>query len=253
MKVFISWSGRRSKAAAKALQEFLGALVQQVEFWMSDQDIRSGVRWFEQIGTQLDKSDFGVLCVTASNLESKWMLFEAGALAKSVKKGRVVPLCIDLEPHELTDPLSSFQARKLEREELHRLVRDIYDQAAIKINEGRVETLFNALWDDFFEAISKAKAIDEAAAVHPPRKVDDMVGEVLDRVRDLQRLAELRRGTIEPDATAFEGALKTLDPKREMPDRWKRMAVSAWLVSALRMYDEDRPLFNYDWYKSRTE
>jgi hypothetical protein len=45
MKVFISWSGAQSKAAAHALKEWLPDVIQNLSPWMSDLDIAAGRRW----------------------------------------------------------------------------------------------------------------------------------------------------------------------------------------------------------------
>ena len=44
MKVFISWSGERSKQMAAALKEWLPTAIQYLEPWMSDTDIHAGDR-----------------------------------------------------------------------------------------------------------------------------------------------------------------------------------------------------------------
>jgi hypothetical protein len=51
MKVFISWSGERSKAVAKVLRRRLGNIIQAVDPYMSDQDIDKGVRWFDDVSS----------------------------------------------------------------------------------------------------------------------------------------------------------------------------------------------------------
>ena len=50
--------------------------------------------------------------MTRENLNTPWLLFEAGALAKSMQDGRVVPLLLDLDFKEISGPLSQFQAKK---------------------------------------------------------------------------------------------------------------------------------------------
>lgn len=45
MKVFISWSGTRSKAMANALKEWIPLIVQHAKPFVSDKDISAGDRW----------------------------------------------------------------------------------------------------------------------------------------------------------------------------------------------------------------
>lgn len=82
MKVFISWSGERAKAVARALHEWLPTVIQSLEPWMSDQDISSGQRWNSEISNQLAESNYGIICITPENQIAPWLNFEAGAVAK---------------------------------------------------------------------------------------------------------------------------------------------------------------------------
>jgi hypothetical protein len=84
-------------------------IVQHVQPFMSAHDIESGTRWNDQLAVELERSDFGIICLTWSNRDSPWLVFEAGALAKQFKVARVVPLCIDLFPSEVEGPLAAFQ------------------------------------------------------------------------------------------------------------------------------------------------
>ena len=79
MKIFISWSGPRSKAMAEALKEWLPNVIQAVDPWVSSSDIDAGMRWTPALAEQLQQTQLGILCLTAENLNAPWLLFEAGA------------------------------------------------------------------------------------------------------------------------------------------------------------------------------
>ena len=72
---------------------------------MSDDEIRSGARWSDVLAKSLDETNYGIICVTRENQHAPWLVFEAGALAKRLDSGRVVPLCIDL-PRVMSQDLS---------------------------------------------------------------------------------------------------------------------------------------------------
>src|SRR5688572_18638179 len=110
MKVFISWSGERSKAVAVALREWLPDVIQSVHPWLSSEDIDAGLRWNDEVTRELSQTRFGIICLTAENQTAPWILFEAGALAKTIEKTHVVPYLIGLEPTDVQrGPLAQFQ------------------------------------------------------------------------------------------------------------------------------------------------
>src|SRR4051812_12111371 len=126
MKVFLSWSGERSRIVATALRKWLPDVVQAVEPWMSKHDIGAGSRWSKDIGQVLNDADFGILCLTSENYAAPWLLFEAGALAKRRDEARVVPYLIGIEPSDLpAGPLNQFQAKRATVDDTWDLVQAI--------------------------------------------------------------------------------------------------------------------------------
>jgi hypothetical protein len=204
MRIFISWSGDRSRALAAALHGWLPVVLHYVQPWMSSANIRSGDRWGTEVAQQLDTCDFGILCLTPENLTSAWILFEAGALAKSVSKGRVVPLVLDLDVAEITFPLGQFQARKADEESVRALVRDINKSAPTPLLEQNLEVALTALWPSVRDKIQEIPA---AAEKRPPkRSTEDVLEELVLTVRRLDaRFGELT--TTRPHATAEDQAV----------------------------------------------
>src|SRR5579871_6874540 len=119
MRVFISWSGARSKAVAAALTEWLPGCVQRVQPFMS-KDIDAGRAWSKEIADALAESKVGIIVVTPDNHDKPWLHFEAGALAKTLwvdDNTRVIPYLVGLEPHDIPKgPLNTFQAKKADRD-----------------------------------------------------------------------------------------------------------------------------------------
>lgn len=154
MKVFISWSGQRSKDLANALRNWLPMVLQYIEPWVSDQDISAGERWAQAIAGELDASNFGIICITPENIHSEWILFEAGALSKSMQDGKVIPLLFGLELSDLSGPLSQFQAQKMEESGMKEVVKSINKISATKTSDTIVDQLLPALWPTLQETIA---------------------------------------------------------------------------------------------------
>ena len=146
MKVFISWSGQRSEALATALRDWLPLMLHYVVPWVSNADIQAGERWSIEIAKELEESNFGIICVTKENVNAPWILFEAGALAKSLQDGRVIPLLLDLDVKDISGPLAQFQAKKVGRADVKQVIQSLNAVAAMPISESKLEALLDALW-----------------------------------------------------------------------------------------------------------
>ncbi len=180
MKVFISWSGERSKSLANAIKDWLPLILHYVEPWVSDKDISAGERWAQTIAGELETSNFGILCITPENLSSEWILFEAGALSKSMQDAKVIPLLFGLELSELTGPLSQFQALKVDEQGMLDAAKTINEVSDTKAADTVVEKLFPALWPDFQKRLEKIPAQKAAEKHMRPQKeiLEDLVSQV---------------------------------------------------------------------------
>jgi hypothetical protein len=131
MKLFISWSGQRSKLLAEALHEWMPKVINAIEPWLSSDDIAPGTRWNSEIGNQLENTNFGVLCLTRENLNAPWILFEAGALSKFVNNTNVVPFLLDNGPSEIQGPLAQFHALQVTRGDVSKLLMSMNHAVAV--------------------------------------------------------------------------------------------------------------------------
>jgi hypothetical protein len=149
MKVFISWSGAQSKAIAQALHEWIPDVIQTVEPWMSAADINAGTRWAEELARELQRIRFGIFCMTAQNLTAPWMLYEAGALSRQLRQGRVCPYLFGVGPAQLTPPFSQFQAVSTDKDGTKRLMQAV-NKAGEKsaLSEQRLVKYFENSWPD---------------------------------------------------------------------------------------------------------
>ncbi len=157
MKVFISWSGNNSHKAAEALREWLPLLFQNIEPWLSSSDIMAGMRWANELSENLDGIDFGILCLTQDNLNSPWILFEAGALSKSLQKGRVVPYLIGISPKDLNEsPLSQFQCVSADKKGTKKLLLSIDESLETSTRPiSTLEKVFEKWWPELEENLKE--------------------------------------------------------------------------------------------------
>lgn len=189
MKVFISWSGSQSKSVALALRDWLPQVLQLVDPFVSSEDIDKGAKWNAEISQQLDQSDFGVVCVTRENQHAPWLNFEAGALGKSVERGRVACLLVDLPASDVTGPLDAYQHTLPTLEDLTKLVKSINNAAPNPVRDAVIYALVPKLWDELEAALEAARTAGGTSAVESTRSERDMLGELVELTRDLHRQA----------------------------------------------------------------
>jgi hypothetical protein len=183
MKVFISWSGERSHLLAEALHGWLPLVLHYVKPWLSEADVAAGERWAQAVAKELESSNFGIICVTPENLGSPWVLFEAGALAKSMQGAKVIPLLFNLEFSDISGPLAQFQAKKVEKGGLAEVINSINQSAEQAVPEDRARQLFAALWPEFEKQLEEIP--DEAPTEKHMRPQHEIMEELVTGVRGL--------------------------------------------------------------------
>lgn len=193
MKVFISWSGDRSHALAKALSEWIPLVLYFVKPWYSQSDIAAGQRWGDLIGKNLEDTNLGILCVTQENADAPWLLFEAGALSKSTQVSRIIPLLLDMEAKDILYPLAQFQCSKVGRAGLLEVVHSLNQAAPNSVPSEQVKQLFDALWPQFEKQVASIpKASVPAKHARPQHEV---LEELVTSVRSLARQKTEQNGT----------------------------------------------------------
>ncbi len=159
MNVFISFSGDRSKAVAKALHEWIPYVINDVQPRMSEVDIDKGTRGSMDVANQLKEAKMGIICLTPENLDAPWLHFEAGALSKTVEKTYVCPYLFEVEYNGVKGPLEQFQKTKTEKNDTQNLINTI--NKALESNaldESRLNKTFDKWWP---ELESKLKNIPD--------------------------------------------------------------------------------------------
>jgi hypothetical protein len=191
VKVFISWSGTRSKNIGEAVRKWIPGVLQAVKPYFSPDDIAKGARWSSEIAKELEASRLGLLILTPENLQSTWMMFEAGALAKNLDKSKVCPLLFGLEPTDIKGPLVQFQAARFGPEEMKRVIKMINSELGdASLASEVLESVFTMWWP---RLESEVKALLEAAdeEAEASRSERDMIEEVLELARAMSR--DIRR------------------------------------------------------------
>jgi hypothetical protein len=121
-------------------------VVHQVDAWISGRDINPGQRWALALGHELAQSDFAIICLTSENRQSPWILFEAGAVARSLE-ARVVPLLFGITAGDLDGPLAQFQSLQVDDEPgIKRLVSALYDSSRSGLETRQRDLVFARLW-----------------------------------------------------------------------------------------------------------
>lgn len=197
MKVFLSWSGQRSKEVSNLLNDWLSCVIQVSRPWISARDLDRGSLWFGEINDQLKDTTVGIICLTQENKTRPWILFEAGALAKGLSTSRVCTLLVDLEPKDIEDPLAQFNHTFPTQESVFSLVKTLNNSLTSNALDNRIlEQVFNTYWPQFEERFAKILATTEAQPPSKPRPKEDVLGEILENTRMLNsRIRRLEHDT----------------------------------------------------------
>ncbi|MCW8217338.1 MULTISPECIES: TIR domain-containing protein [Streptomyces] len=207
MKVFLSWSGERSRKVAEALKDWIPDVIQEIDPWVSSQDIAKGGKGIEEITHELAATDFGIICVTPENEASRWINFEAGSLAKQFKIAHVAPFLINMKIADLTGPLSKFQATVGEsRNDVRKLIGDMNKASAGRmVAEDRLERAFTRSWPELEQALLDACRAPLLEGVHHP--IERSEAEMLEEILLLVRKQEYRGTNLEGKANQAEEKL----------------------------------------------
>jgi hypothetical protein len=244
MKVFISWSGERSRRVAELLHTWIECVIQAVEPWVSSSDIDRGALWFTQIIDELTTTH-GIICLTRDNKEKPWILFEAGALAKGLNSSRIYTLLVDLNPEDVRDPLAQFNHTRPTEGDMFKLVSSINKGLESRgLKEGVLRNAFAVYWPQFQDDFKKIlDETEQTAAPKIERPKEDVLTEILNTVRGLDK----RVRTVESSIS--------LNPKQSMTndtgrDSGRRIAIARANDGNLiykQTHPKPDPLLNIIW------
>ena len=138
---------------------------------------------------ELSACNFGILCITPENLAASWLLFEAGALAKSLEGSKVIPLLFDLELRDISGPLAQFQAKKFDQTGLKEVAASINRNLPSPIADGILNSLLDAMWPGMQQklaSIPKRPTMERCEAVHILEELVAGVRSFDSRLRDTE-------------------------------------------------------------------
>jgi hypothetical protein len=186
MKIFLSWSGERSKEVAQAFHEWLPSVLQAAKTWFSPEDIKVGKSWRDTVVSALEDNNRGLLFLTHENASAAWVMFEAGALSKNIEDSSVCPVLCGITTTDLIGPLSAFQAiRVIERDDVWKLIKDYNGHLGdLRLEESVLKLSFNRAWP---ELDNKIKEILGRETPKTTRNTQDIAEETLDIVRQIQQ------------------------------------------------------------------
>ncbi len=135
-KIFISWSGDRTKAFAKKLKEVLENDIfsdHDLECFVSSEDIGTGTEWYKKLKSALRSCQIGIVCISKDNINAPWLNFEAGAM---IHKKAMIPLLLNCSSDILKDtPLHGQQAVAFhQQDEFLKMIRFIDETMGFGIN-----------------------------------------------------------------------------------------------------------------------
>lgn len=197
MRIFISWSGDLSKNIAEIFRQWIPGVIQAAKPYYSPDDITKGTRWSSEISKELDASKIGIICLTKDNLNSSWIMFEAGALSKNIEKSKVVPLLFGIDPSDIQGPLVQFQAAKFSKSEMKKVVKMINSElgeSALSVDV--IDSVFDMWWPKLETQIKEAEEKAKVNNNKDLRSERDLIEEVLSLTRELSinRRFERERG-----------------------------------------------------------
>ncbi|MDV7679348.1 toll/interleukin-1 receptor domain-containing protein [Erysipelothrix rhusiopathiae] len=195
MKVFFSWSGAKSNHIAKHFRELLENIYYDIDIYFSDQDIGAGDKWRSNIENGLDNNDLGIIFLTPDNLSSKWIYFEAGALSKAMSNENIVPIIYDLKPTDISEPLASFQAKSIEKNQILDVVLKIGKLMQFQPNSSVTERTFDLSWEKFNENVNSKKL----SKIEDQTSTDISDANVMTNEQKIDELLKLTRSQLKPN------------------------------------------------------
>ena len=166
------------------MRNWIPSVIQAVKPYFSPDDIEKGARWYPEISKELEDSKVGIICLTRDNLEAPWILFEAGALAKTFEKSRIIPVLFGLRTADIKAPLSQFQAAVFAKSDIGKAIKSINTALGEEALESSVlENVYEKWWPDLESQVAKVMKDEEEEDKAELRSDREILEEVLTLAR----------------------------------------------------------------------
>jgi len=194
MKIFISWSGNRSKAVAEFLHGWIRRVLQACRPWISTDGIERGAVWYNEIRDQLSESAHGIVVLTQDNKVAPWIMFESGSLARGLTNSRVLTFLVDLQPKDIEGPLAQFNHTSPDKEGVRKLVETLNNHlGSNRLMDSDLANVFETYWPQFETMFSEILGRTNSRKAPVGRGNDEILAEILENTRQLRNLAQEQR------------------------------------------------------------
>ena len=199
--------------------------------WLSCADLDKGSIWATELAKALATAKAGIVCLTPNNLTAPYVLFEAGAISKTVEKPYVCTLLIGMAPSDITGPLAQFQATTLAEQDLLQLVKTLNSalgESALK--EAQVEATFKLCLPKLQERLNSLPP--DGPTTRPTRSEREILEEILGWVRNQDRrlrtqMDEQARTVAEENSRLMAKLAAIGDANRSLEEEVKLMTAFA--------------------------
>ena len=173
-KIFVCWSGERGRGFAEACQKWLGDLFPERVNVLISVEIEKGTVWFDELTDSLRGARLGIICLTPEGIDSPWVHFEAGMLAKDVHedqtltpvpgatRSRILPFLLGVE-WALAGPLGAYQGTSAtDKNDAWRLIESVAAVMPPMEPDGAKELRkrFRNAWEGFQLALKAIKPVE---------------------------------------------------------------------------------------------
>jgi hypothetical protein len=187
MRVFLSWSGEKSRRLAEALRDWLPNVHQQIEIFFSPNDIEKGAKWANEIEVQLRDTQYCIVCLTPEALQSAWINFESGAISKGIGQSRITPILFDITKSDVSGPLSLFQLADFEESEMLHVLKSVNASSENRLSDEILKRALERWWPDLKARIESI--LKESPSKKPPSKSQKEISdEILLNTREIMKL-----------------------------------------------------------------